>query len=158
MSFSNNNELLDKHYCKQFNYNKLLKMIKIFISLIRNLQLELGDLDSIKITAKYEMRYSNFVSTATNSVIESFLIKDYKTEQQMNECISMFVKAYNNLSNVEKEVFYKVVMHNEKEAFIDLEHYYKVPFQRDISHIKQSAIIKFATFLRFHRMMDKVLK
>ena len=158
MSFSNNNELLDKNYCKQFNYNKLLKMIKIFISLIRNLQLELGDLDSIKITPKYEMRYNNFVSSATNSSIESFLIKDYNTEEQIHKCISMFVKAFNNLSNVEKEVFYKVILQNEKESFINLEHYYKVPFQRDISHIKQSAIIKFATYLRFHRMIDKVLK
>ena len=158
MSFSSKNELLDLYYCKQFNYNKLLKMIKIFISLIRNLQLELGDYDAIKVTPKYELKYSNFVSVPTNSSVESFLIKDYKTEQQMKECISMFVQAFNNLSDVEKEVLYKIAIENEKETTLSLELYYKIPLQRDISHIKQSAIIKFATSLKFHRMMDKVLK
>lgn len=48
-------------------------MIKVFISLIKTMQLELGDLNSIKITPSYEMRYSGFIQPSS-SKIESFML------------------------------------------------------------------------------------
>lgn len=156
MSFTDKSNLLSKDYCMQFDCNGLIKIIKIFISLIRNMQMELGDVDSIRITASYEMKFSDYVPTRS-SCIESFWINDYKTEDQMKECISMFTDSYNNLSSVEKELFYKLIFNEEKESTIVLTNFYRIPTTKDITHIKQSAIIKFSTYLRFHRMMDKVL-
>lgn len=156
MKYTPETDLLDIDYCNLYDYKKLSKMIKIFISLIKCMQLELGDVNSIKITQSYDMKYSSFVKP-TKSGIESFLINDYKTEQELKQCISMFTQAYNSLSTVEKESFYKIFMLNEKESFMDLESYYKIPMNRDMVHIKKSMIIKFANKLRFHRIMDKVL-
>lgn len=156
MKFTTETELLDKDYCEQYDCKKLSKMIKIFISLIRCMLLELGDVNSIKITQSYDMKYSSYVPPS-KSGIESFLINDYKTEMELKQCISMFTKAYNSLSAVEKESFYKIFMLNEKETFLQLDNYYKVPLQREITHIKKSMIIKFANHLKFHRIMDKVL-
>lgn len=156
MKFSVETELLDKDYCELYDCKRLSKMIRIFISLIRCMQLELGDVNSIKITQSYDMKYSSYVPPS-KSGIESFLINDYKTEVELKQCISMFTQAYNSLSTVEKESFYKIFMLNEKESVLDLEHFYKIPLQRDITHIKKSMIIKFANKLKFHRIMDKVL-
>lgn len=156
MKYTPETDLLDIDYCNLYDCKKLSKMIKIFISLIKCMQLELGDVNSIKITQSYDMKYSSFVKP-TKSGIESFLINDYKTEQELKQCISMFTQAYNSLSTVEKESFYKIFMLNEKESFMDLESYYKIPMNRDMVHIKKSMIIKFANKLRFHRIMDKVL-
>lgn len=156
MSFNNGNELLTKEYCNQFDCKKLIKIIKIFMSLIQNMQMELGDVDSIRITQKYEMKYSDYVPVKSSSV-ESFWINDYKTEQQMKECISKFTYAYNSLSSVEKEIFYKLILNDEKESTVELKTFYRIPSAKDITHIKQSAIIKFCTFLKFHRIIDKIL-
>lgn len=150
------NELLEKDYIAYFDCDKLAKMIKIFISMIRGMELELGNVESIKITSSYEMKYSEFVKPS-NSGIESFWINDYDTDQKLKECISMYTLAFNNLSLVEKEIFYKTFILKEKDNSLTLTTYYKIPLQRDITYIRKSAIVKFSNSLRFNRIMDSVL-
>lgn len=156
MTKDNGNKLFDKNYLALYDCDKLAKMIKIFLSLISTMQLELGDVESIKITPTYEMKYSDFVAPSTSG-IESFLINDYENDLKLKECISKYSMAFNKLSLVEKEVFIKTFIEKEKDLFMDLKTFYRDASQRDITLIRKSAIVKFSCCLRFNRIMDKVI-
>lgn len=152
----NGNELYDKEYLEFYDCNKLAKMIKIYLSLIKTMQLELGDINSIKITPSYELKYSDFVKP-TNSGIESFWINDYENEIKLKECISKYTIAFNLLCPVEKEIFRKTFVEKEKDSNIELSSFYRDTYQRDIRYIRKSAIVKFSSYLKFNRLMDKIL-
>lgn len=144
------NAFLQKDFMCQFNIDKLNKMIKVFISLIKTMQLELGDLNSIKITPSYEMRYSGFIQPSS-SKIESFMLKDYDNEIKLRECISKFQEAFNCLGKIEREWFIKYYIKNEKNSNMNINDV--VEYQpREFVNLRWSAIVKFATYLKFHRL------
>ena len=144
------NALLQRDFMSQFDIDKLNKMIKVFISLIKTMQLELGEINSLKITPSYEVRYSGFIQPSS-SKIESFLLKDYDDERKLRECISKFQEAFNCLGILERQWFIKYYLKNEKTINMNFGNMIENQ-PREQVQLRWSAIIKFATCLKFHRL------
>ena len=142
--------LLNERFMMYHDDKTYKEMIEVFISLIRCLQMELGDINSIKITQSYEMKFSDFTMPIGSKIL-TFLIKDYDTEQKIKECISKYTIAYNNLSKVEKEIFNSLFFDSEDNVCY-------IMHPRDYKVARKSTIVKFATSLGFHRIKDEFLK
>lgn len=148
------NDLLKNFIINQFNYASYRRLVEIFINLIQTLQISIGDYENgISITPKYEMDYSGFHGKIANSKIESFLIKDYDTEWKVKICIKKYTYAFNNLNDIEKEIFYKTFILDEKDEIIIAESNIN---NKDLNRVRKSAVIKFSLYLGFDKIINKV--
>lgn len=151
---NNNNEILNKYIADQFDYGSYRKIVEIFINLIETLLLTIGDYETgISITPKYEMDYAGFHGKLTNSKIESFLIKDYNTEQKVKACIKKYTYAFNKLNDIEKQIFYKTFVIKEKDSILKEE--YEI-CNNELNKIRKSAVIKFSLYLGFDKIIHKL--
>lgn len=147
-------KLLSKFITNQFNIQKLEEITRAFIELIDTVVLMLSDSTyNIKITPTYEMKVTGYSSVRNvSSKVESFVIQKYDTEEKLKELVYKYSKAFNEMTQVERELFTKIYINNEKKTYIMEE---MNLYQYQFDPIKKSAIVKFCLILGLDKYIDK---
>ena len=91
---------------RQYPVDKYRKLIFICVDIARNFLITLEDGFDYNSTsiASYGEKYGSS-QKSTKSRVESILIKNMESQEQMEDFLNAFFIAYNNLNDDEKEVF-----------------------------------------------------
>lgn len=144
------NGLLSDSIINQFDYGVIKKNIIDFISAINLLSFKLKNIERPKITPSYEIKYNCFVPT-TSSKIENFVIKKIFLEEEIKEIISKYTMAVNSLNDMERKVFIKTYIYEQKD---DVMCYEVGVNATKLLQVKKSASIKFSTILDLENLLN----
>lgn len=144
------NGLLSDSIINQFDYGVIKKNIGDFISVINLLTLKLKTIERPKITPSYEIKYNCFVPT-TSSKIENFVIKKIILEEEIKDIISKYTMAVNSLNDLERKVFIKSYICEQKDDIMCFEVGVNAT---KLLQIKKSASIKFSTILDLDNLLS----
>lgn len=147
-------KILSEFITNQYNIGKLENVIKIFLNLTDTAILILANEDySIKITPSYEMKLTGNPQVSVSSRIESFLIGKYNTDDKLKELLYKYLKSFNNMTKIEREVFTKIFIKQEKKSSVMLDlHLYQYQFDP----IKKSAVVKFCLVLGLDKYTEVI--
>ena len=145
------NQFLSNYIIRQFDIKKFRKMIVAFLSIVDNFQHIIDKEDYyIKYTSNYEIRLGGN-KKPTNSKIESFIVKKYDTEEKKEQLLLKYKIAFNCLNDIERKVFIATFLDNKTNLDLCDE---LITYNKKISNIKNSAIVKFCLKLGFERFVD----
>ena len=146
--------LLSNFITEQYNIGKLEELIIAFFQLIDTVELKLADEDYyIKITQKYEMRFTGSPIVINSSKVESFLIEKYDTEEKLKELLFKCSKSFNCMSKQEREFFSKIYIKLEKKSTVIDE---MSLHQYQYEQLKRSAIVKFCLVLGLDKFVEVI--
>lgn len=131
---------LSEFITKQYPVEKYKELIIITLDIVENflLTLEEGfDYNSTSV-CKYECKYR--ATKNTSSKIESILINNYTSEEQMKSFLESYFSAYETLNDEEKKIFNSTFF--EKISDLEIMEKYKTN-SKHISVVRKSSIIRF---------------
>lgn len=131
---------LSEFITKQYPVEKYKELIIITLDIVENflLTLEEGfDYDSTSVN-KFEYKYSS--QKNTSSKVESILINNYTSEEQMKSFLESYFSAYETLNDEEKRIFNSTFF--EKISDLEIMEKYKTN-SKHISTVRKSSIIRF---------------
>ena len=147
-------KLLSDFITNQYNIQKLEVVVRTFLNLIDTALLILANENyDIKLTQNYDMRVTGTQYVTPNSRVESFLISKYDTDDKLKELLSKYLKAFNNMSLMERELFARIYIKKEKKCVVMSEMHL---YQYQYDPVKRSAIVKFCLVLGLDKYVDKI--
>ena len=144
------NGILSESIINQFDYNQIKKNIVEFISGIDLLTFKLKNIERPKITPSYEIKYNCFIPV-TSSKVENFIIRKITLEEEIKEIISKYSIAVNSLNELERKVFIKSYIYDNKDD--DISYEIGVNLTK-LLQVKKSASIKFSTILDLDNLFN----
>lgn len=144
---------LSEFITKQYPIEKYKELIIITLDIVENFLLILEDgfnYNSVSIS-KYETKYNS--KNTSNSKIESILINNYKSTEQMERFLNSYYSAYRTLNSEEKEIFDSTFF--EKISDLEIIEKYKTN-SKHISVVRKSSIIRFCLKMGLDKYEDLI--
>lgn len=145
------NEYLSEFITGQFDLVKYRRMISAYLEIIATFQAMLDDeYFKIQFNDNGNIRIGGSKKPNSNQMT-SMLIKEYDTEEKMQEVLLQFKMAFNSLNDLEKDIFRLTFINQLRDIDICIE---LCIYQKKLIIIRNSAMIRFSLFLGLDKFVN----